>query len=128
MTAKPPRRPKRPPGRTVTNPPGPRRSQAFSGAPKPGNRAASRPSRTANVHTLSVQRPRFCIGCGCTDNQACVSDLGEPCHWVAADNRRGVCSECATRMCTALLANVHSQDADSEGWPRPSDDLFRVHG
>lgn len=38
-----------------------------------------------------------CIGCGCTDNAACVERLtGIPCHWVRLDRARGVgvCSAC----------------------------------
>lgn len=37
-----------------------------------------------------------CIGCGCTDHNACVVD-GEACHWLAVDPVMGigVCSCCA---------------------------------
>lgn len=40
---------------------------------------------------LSVQ----CIGCGCSDFNACVKD-GEACHWLKVDNvmQIGVCSNC----------------------------------
>lgn len=36
-----------------------------------------------------------CIGCACTDMQACVAD-GEPCYWLRLDRDagRGVCSAC----------------------------------
>jgi hypothetical protein len=58
-----------------------------------------------------------CISCGCTDIQACVNGLGDPCHWISVDGarRRGVCSECAIRMCDALLfpeptdADIHRE-------------------
>ena len=129
MARTPPHRPKRPPARTLTPPLKPSRSQAFPGAPRPGNRGTSRPSRTANRSTAARLGAGFrfeavCVGCGCTDNQACVSELGEGCcYWVALDHRtlRGVCSACAERMCSALLANVHRLDADSQ-WPRPRGD------
>lgn len=38
-----------------------------------------------------------CIGCGCTDNRACINeDTGEACHWLAVDYAAGVgvCSKC----------------------------------
>ncbi len=37
-----------------------------------------------------------CIGCGCTDDHACVKD-GVPCHWLAEDQSMGigVCSNCS---------------------------------
>lgn len=133
MARKPPKRAKRPPGRTLTPPRHPSRSQAFPGAPRPGNRGTSRgSSRTANRSTsgkLPKRRPGFaffasevfCIGCGCTGDEACVSDLG-PCHWVALKRPRGICSVCAARMCSALLANVHCLDADSQHRLRRSGD------
>lgn len=36
-----------------------------------------------------------CIGCGCSDFNACVKD-GEACHWLRVDNdmQIGVCSRC----------------------------------
>ncbi len=38
----------------------------------------------------------ICIGCGCTDNHACVNEWHEPCHWLKVDHRAGlgVCSAC----------------------------------
>lgn len=33
--------------------------------------------------------PRSCVQCGCTDNQACMTEAG-PCHWVSWD----LCSAC----------------------------------
>ena len=40
-----------------------------------------------------------CIGCGCTDNQACVHS-GQPCHWLMVNRTLGigVCSECGTEQ------------------------------
>lgn len=32
-----------------------------------------------------------CRYCGCTQNDACEGEDGEPCHWVAED----LCSQCA---------------------------------
>jgi hypothetical protein len=38
---------------------------------------------------------RVCVGCGCTDADACVDpQTGEPCHWVEGADKN-VCSACA---------------------------------
>lgn len=40
-----------------------------------------------------------CIGCGCTDNHACIDlEAGQPCHWIRVDYDAGlgVCSVCVT--------------------------------
>lgn len=41
---------------------------------------------------------RVCVGCGCTDNTACVDERGEACAWVEdfiLDGERvDICSEC----------------------------------
>lgn len=36
-----------------------------------------------------------CIGCGCTDDHACVEN-GQPCHWLRVNRVEGigVCSSC----------------------------------
>lgn len=42
-----------------------------------------------------------CIGCGCTDFQACVHPVsGDPCSWLSVDRERGigVCSECESEL------------------------------
>ncbi|EBY8645171.1 ParA family protein [Salmonella enterica subsp. enterica] len=37
-----------------------------------------------------------CVGCGCSDNNACVNEFREPCHWLKVnyETGRGVCSSC----------------------------------
>lgn len=37
-----------------------------------------------------------CIGCGCDDLHACVSETGDACYWLKVnyDTKQGVCSEC----------------------------------
>ncbi|EAM3008143.1 ParA family protein [Salmonella enterica] len=37
-----------------------------------------------------------CVGCGCTDNNACVNEFREPCHWLKVNHETGlgVCSSC----------------------------------
>lgn len=38
---------------------------------------------------------RVCVGCGCTDADACVDrQTGEPCHWVEGCEE-DICSACA---------------------------------
>jgi hypothetical protein len=70
-------------------------------------KVARRPMRVAVA--LPV-RPSFkfvcvCIGCGCDDNNACLSIGEEPCHWVCVNRttKRGICSECAITMFNAIL-------------------------
>lgn len=36
------------------------------------------------IKKLNLRRSRRCRHCGCTEENACVSD-GVPCHWVSAD-------------------------------------------
>lgn len=43
----------------------------------------------------------FCIGCGCSDHDACEDlETGETCSWLAVDYaaRKGVCSECPEHL------------------------------
>lgn len=39
-------------------------------------------------------KDRKCKGCGCTDDRACVGDLGFTCYWVMKD----WCSSCDAKM------------------------------
>lgn len=41
-------------------------------------------------------RQAACLGCGCTDSNACISGDFFPCHWIRVSYARriGVCSEC----------------------------------
>jgi len=38
----------------------------------------------------------ICIGCGCTDDNACETEFGAACHWLRVDYAAGlgVCSVC----------------------------------
>lgn len=43
----------------------------------------------------------FCIGCGCSDHDACEDlETGDTCSWLAVDYalRKGVCSECSEHL------------------------------
>ena len=60
-------------------------------------------------------RPGVCRGCGCTCDDACVSDLGEPCHWGAAD----LCSRCAVKIPPAYVRMYVTDSIDRRlpaGW------------
>lgn len=65
---------------------------------------------------------RRCRVCGCTQNQACVTDAG-PCHWVAPD----LCSGCAAEQFEAMhgsvpiVGRVPSQD-DFDGYGYEEED------
>lgn len=53
---------------------------------------------------------RACIGCGCTDEHACVSEDGEPCAWyVHVGDDAGLCS-----ACVAIAARVNGVLAQLE--------------
>lgn len=78
----------------------------------PSVRRAGKSRLVARARKIRIERVTTCIGCGCTDIQACDNGLGDPCYWVSVNAKRqlGVCSECAIRMCDALL--FHESDAD----------------
>lgn len=46
-----------------------------------------------------------CIGCGCDELHACVTDSG-PCFWIAVEEDAGVglCSACAEKPLAELVA------------------------
>jgi hypothetical protein len=46
----------------------------------------------ALIDELSVER--VCVGCGCTDTNACVDDTGRICSWIP-NHDMDVCSFCA---------------------------------
>ncbi|HHR3735875.1 TPA: hypothetical protein ACS5XR_005391, partial [Salmonella enterica] len=50
-----------------------------------------------------------CVGCGCTDNNACVNEFREPCHWLKVnyETGRGVCSSCES-----FLSHPLNDDAE----------------
>lgn len=46
---------------------------------------------------METKQSSTCIGCGCTDERACIDDTtGAPCHWLKVDRERaiGACSSC----------------------------------
>ena len=49
------------------------------------------------IKTTVSQRIAQCIGCGCTDDNACETEFGDPCSWSRVDYLigLGVCSECS---------------------------------
>lgn len=43
----------------------------------------------------------FCLGCGCSDHDACENAVsGETCSWLVVDYayQKGICSECPEHM------------------------------
>lgn len=60
-----------------------------------------------------LQAGRFCRGCGCTDNHACIDDAG-PCGWFVLDvgTPSGVCTRCAAELdCNPVLIDTVGTDA-----------------
>jgi len=52
------------------------------------------PSSRSNSQTAT------CIGCGCTDLNACIDAFDQPCGWLKVDYKIGigVCSECPDKL------------------------------
>lgn len=71
----------------------------------PSIRRAGKKRLIAKGGRVQVEALTVCIGCGCTDIQACDNGLGDPCYWISVNHakHRGVCSECAIRFCNAIL-------------------------
>ncbi|ECD4708727.1 hypothetical protein E1C95_19575 [Salmonella enterica subsp. enterica serovar Bonariensis] len=56
--------------------------------------------------------PAICVGCGCSDNNACVNEFREVCYWLKVNRQTGlgVCS-----FCPKFLRHPLNDDADCEG-------------
>ncbi|WP_179038474.1 hypothetical protein [Limnobaculum xujianqingii] len=53
-----------------------------------------------SVDHLEPIKAATCSQCGCDDHHACVSEQGQPCHWVQVNRVTGVgiCSHCAEHL------------------------------
>lgn len=49
-----------------------------------------------NAILTQLLEPAICVGCGCTDNNACVNEYRETCYWLKVNRETGmgVCSCC----------------------------------
>lgn len=49
-----------------------------------------------NAILAQLPEPAICVGCGCTDNNACVNEYRETCYWLKVNRETGmgVCSCC----------------------------------
>ncbi len=58
----------------------------------------------ANKLLASTALRVFCVGCGCKEVQACLTDDG-PCEWVIIDwtRERGICSACVVLPIDVLV-------------------------
>lgn len=68
---------------------------------------------------MSVQKDATCIGCGCTDSQACWDEFhGRPCHWLEVNRHtgRGVCSCCESHL---EAFKAEQAPKPREKWGRP---------
>jgi hypothetical protein len=64
------------------------------------------------THILGKKSERMCRGCGCTENDACVTEDG-PCSWLLFD------IETPTGFCTACAVEVEwDQEAIATFWNR----------
>lgn len=58
-------------------------------------------TRNSKLETPNCRQVATCIGCGCTDNRACIDQMfGTPCSWlkVAYKLGIGVCSRCEHKL------------------------------
>ncbi|ROC60411.1 hypothetical protein [Klebsiella quasipneumoniae] len=48
-----------------------------------------------------------CVGCGCTDHNACVDENHTPCSWLKVNRETGlgICSSCPTFLNHSLTAD-----------------------
>lgn len=60
----------------------------------------------------------ICLGCGCTDSQACVDGAGRPCSWAVRDPAGiGLCSLCLVRPIAELAARLDALTAPARIQP-----------
>lgn len=45
---------------------------------------------------MTTENEATCVGCGCTDSEACDDGMLGSCYWITVDRKAGVgvCSEC----------------------------------
>ncbi|EIR3570738.1 ParA family protein [Salmonella enterica] len=79
-----------------------RRRPGVSGSPDAVSDASEGASGVQNEEAV-------CVGCGCTDNNACVNEFREPCHWLKVNRQTGlgVCSSCES-----FLSHPLTDDAE----------------
>jgi hypothetical protein len=51
---------------------------------------------SCNEPQRAVMNVATCVGCGCTDDRACIDEQGDACHWLKVNRMAGlgVCSRC----------------------------------
>lgn len=70
-----------------------------------------------------------CIGCGCTDEEACETESGGACHWLIKNVDFGVCSECPGHVPRFEMGDFSLFDRDDDddeepGLILPGDDEY----
>ncbi|EDO1895704.1 hypothetical protein CBZ97_004245 [Salmonella enterica] len=52
--------------------------------------------RLHRQHSFESKNSATCVGCGCTDNNACVNEFREACYWLKVNRQTGlgICSFC----------------------------------
>jgi hypothetical protein len=63
-----------------------------------------------------AENERICVGCGCTDENACIDPVtGEPCYWVDTGGtglRGDLCSVCAYRAIEETSLGLEQTDEE----------------
>ena len=65
---------------------------------------------------------RECIGCGCTDAEACVGEDGQPCHWTFTNGDLGICSHCVEAFDDPLARLAEAVAGAAPRWSADEDD------
>ncbi|EBR8157154.1 hypothetical protein DPY64_10605 [Salmonella enterica subsp. enterica serovar Newport] len=65
--------------------------------------------RLRQQQTFDGKKSATCVGCGCTDNNACMNEYRETCYWLKVNRQTGlgVCS-----FCPEFLSHPLTDDAD----------------
>ncbi|EAA8752617.1 hypothetical protein E0I83_02040 [Salmonella enterica subsp. enterica serovar Stanley] len=63
--------------------------------------------RLNRQHSFDNKNSATCVGCGCTDNNACVNEYHDTCYWLKVNRQSGlgVCS-----FCTEFLSHPLTDD------------------
>lgn len=73
------------------------------------------------VERLCYCADATCVGCGCTDSNACVDEFHETCHWLKVNRktRLGVCSFCIPFLSHPLTHDIASQSCNGANPSEP---------
>ena len=65
---------------------------------------------------------RECIGCGCTDTDACQGERGQACHWVHVQGTVGICSSCVEAFDDPVARLAEAAPGRAPRWSAEDDE------